>query len=117
MARRSPLPPKAIVATIAPENDADMHTAQRGPQDEANACLIAVAPDMLEALEVCEDLLSNLARLDDGTPSVRALNLARAAIARARGTSKVSFAPRCTKVEFRDGDPKPSINVSPPSLP
>jgi len=72
---------------------------------------------MLEALEVCEDVLSNLARLDDGTPSVRALNLARAAIARARGTNKVSLAPRCTKVEFRDGDPKPSINVSPPSLP
>src|SRR5580658_7284429 len=117
MARRSPLPPEAIVATIAPENDADMHTAQRGPQDEANACLIAAAPDMLEALEVCEDVLSNLARLDDGTPSVRALNLARAAIARARGTNKVSLAPRCTKVEFRDGDPKPSINVSPPSMP
>jgi hypothetical protein len=43
------------------------------------------APDMLEALELCEDVLSDLARSDDGTPSVSALNMARAAIAKAKG--------------------------------
>jgi len=34
---------------------------------------------------LCEDVLSELARLDDGTPSISALNLARAAIAKAKG--------------------------------
>ena len=42
------------------------------------------AGDLLEALELCEDVLSELARLDDGTPSISALNLARAAIAKAK---------------------------------
>lgn len=43
------------------------------------------AADLLEALELCEDVLADLARLDDGTPSISALNLARAAIAKAKG--------------------------------
>jgi hypothetical protein len=42
------------------------------------------ASELLEALELCEDALSDLARLDDGTPSVSALLAARAAIAKAR---------------------------------
>ncbi len=42
------------------------------------------AGDMLEALELCVDCLADLARLDDGTPSISALNQARAAIARAK---------------------------------
>ena len=50
---------------------------------KANARLMAAAPEMLEALELCEDVLSELSRLDDGTPSVSALNLARAAITKA----------------------------------
>ena len=41
--------------------------------------------DMLAALELCVDCLADLARLDDGTPSVSALHLARAAIAKATG--------------------------------
>jgi hypothetical protein len=41
--------------------------------------------DMLAALELCVECLADLARLDDGTPSVSALHLARAAIAKARG--------------------------------
>jgi hypothetical protein len=42
------------------------------------------ATDMLAALELCEDALVELARLDDGTPSVSALHAARAAIAKAK---------------------------------
>jgi hypothetical protein len=42
------------------------------------------AGDMLEALELCVDCLADLARLDDGTPSISALNQARAVIARAK---------------------------------
>jgi hypothetical protein len=42
------------------------------------------ATELLEALELCEDALSDLARLDDGTPSISALHAARAAIAKAK---------------------------------
>ena len=42
---------------------------------------------MLEALHLCEDVLSDLARLDDGTPSVSALNLFRTVIAEATGAA------------------------------
>src|SRR5208282_4446447 len=35
------------------------------------------APELLEALELCEDALSGLARLDDGAPSISALHAAR----------------------------------------
>jgi hypothetical protein len=41
--------------------------------------------EMLDALELCVDSLAELARDDDGTPSVSALLQARAAIARAKG--------------------------------
>jgi hypothetical protein len=53
--------------------------------NEADAHLIAAAPKMLEALHLCEDVLADLARLDDGTPSISALNMARTAIAEAAG--------------------------------
>jgi len=36
------------------------------------------APEMLEALELCVDVLSDLARLDDSTPSISALHAAPA---------------------------------------
>jgi hypothetical protein len=49
--------------------------------------LCDAARDMLEALKLCEDVLNELARLDDGTPSVSALLMARAAIAKAEGSS------------------------------
>jgi hypothetical protein len=39
---------------------------------------------MLEALELCEDVLSDLARLDDGTPSISALNMVRAILAKTK---------------------------------
>ena len=42
------------------------------------------AAELLEALELCEDALSELARLDDGTPSISALDAARATIAKAK---------------------------------
>lgn len=54
-------------------------------QQFANAQLIAAAPEMLAALQLCEDVLSDLARLDDGTPSISALHMARDAIAKAEG--------------------------------
>jgi hypothetical protein len=44
--------------------------------------------EMLEALELCEDVLSDLSRLDDGTPSVSALNMVRAILAKAKGGRK-----------------------------
>jgi hypothetical protein len=57
------------------------------PQERTNAAFIVRAcnahSDMLEALELCVDCLADLARLDDGTPSISALNMARAAIAKA----------------------------------
>ncbi len=40
--------------------------------------------EMLQALELCEDVLSDLARLDDGTPSISALNVVRAVLAKAK---------------------------------
>jgi hypothetical protein len=43
------------------------------------------ADDMLEALDLCIDCLTELARDDDGTPSISALNQARAAVAKAKG--------------------------------
>ena len=42
-------------------------------------------PELLETLELCENALADLARLDDGTPSISALHAARAAIAKATG--------------------------------
>lgn len=52
-------------------------------QDDELRLRLAAA-DMLEALELCVDCLTDLARLDDGTPSISALTQARAAIARAK---------------------------------
>lgn len=43
------------------------------------------ADDMLEALELCVDCLEEPERDKDGTPSTSALDLARAAIAKAKG--------------------------------
>ena len=53
-------------------------------QDEDLRLRLA-AGDMLDALELCVECLSDLSRLDDGTPSVSALDRARAAIARVKG--------------------------------
>ena len=52
---------------------------------EKDRALCDAAPAMLEALELCEHVLSDLSRLDDGTPSISALNMTREAIAKAKG--------------------------------
>lgn len=70
-----------IIATISPENEDEepnMHTAKRGPHDEANARVIAAAPVLLKAAEkvVIRWKKGDLAE------AVRELN---AAIATARG--------------------------------
>ncbi len=49
------------------------------------AQLIAAAPAMFAALELCEGALADLSRLDDGTCSVSALNATRDAMVLARG--------------------------------
>ena len=83
-----------IIATISPENEdeePDMFTAKRGPHDEANACVIAAAPDMFAALEEAEYGLRSAAdqyHIDKGRRSSildRQLEIVRAAIAKARG--------------------------------
>jgi hypothetical protein len=52
-------------------------------QDEDLRLRLA-AGDLFDALELCVDCLADFARLDDGTPSVSALEQARAAIARVK---------------------------------
>jgi hypothetical protein len=47
--------------------------------------LQSAASDLFAALKLCEDALSELARLDDGTLSISALNAARKAIAKVEG--------------------------------
>ena len=56
---------------LATISDGDI--SRRGPRKIDNAELVA-------ALELCVDALGDLARLDDGTPSISALHLARAAL-------------------------------------
>lgn len=76
---------ETCVATVpiwwGPDEDDDALEAEA----RANAALLAAAPEMLAALELCADVLSELARLDDGTPSISALTLTRAAISKATG--------------------------------
>jgi hypothetical protein len=52
---------------------------------DADMRLRLAAGDVLAALELCVDCLAELSRLDDGTPSISALDQARAAIAKAKG--------------------------------
>jgi hypothetical protein len=65
-----------IIATIPPMNEDDeptAETAQRDPCDEANARLIAAAPELLEALEASEDLLRDIGTAaESGNPYSRA---------------------------------------------
>jgi len=63
--------------------DAKGHEVALWHHDELRLRL--AAGDTLEALELCVDCLADLARLDDGTSSISALNQARAAITRAKG--------------------------------
>jgi hypothetical protein len=79
-----------IIATISPENEdeePDMHTAMRGPHDEANASLIAAAPAMLEALQFQEMAEHDRAASARKGYFEEAARLRRAAIAQANGGS------------------------------
>lgn len=63
-----------------------MEEEERSPECEANAALIAAAPDLLEALEmIVTEADSYTART--GKPVYNWLDSARAAIAKARGES------------------------------
>jgi hypothetical protein len=71
-----------MLEEIVVSDDSDAELAAWLSED-ARLCL--AADDLLEALALCENALSDLARLDDGTCSVSALHAARAAIAKAKG--------------------------------
>ena len=71
------------IAEMVEEDDEGRLAPKR--QRRANASLISAATEMFDALELCEEVLSSLARLDDGTPSVSALHMARDALAKAKG--------------------------------
>lgn len=68
-------------------NVQDPHTSKE--ELEANARLMAAAPDLLEALIDCEKRLTNMVGMSDlcANEIQRSINLARAAIAKARGES------------------------------
>jgi len=57
------------------------------PSDEANARLIAAAPDMLSALIEAEACMSIVEPRSDKAEYLRILDVVRAAIGRARGVS------------------------------
>jgi hypothetical protein len=63
---------------------ADPNCSDDLDEREANANLIAAAPQIFDALELCEAALAELSRLDDGTCSTSALIAAREALAKAR---------------------------------
>jgi hypothetical protein len=69
--------------TIFNDVPLDNYDLRYGGEEERR--LSGAARDMLEALRLCEDVLSDLARLDHGTPSISALSAARKAIAKATG--------------------------------
>ncbi len=52
---------------------------------EAERRLCDAAREMFDALVLCEDALSDLARIDDGTCSISALIAVRAVLAKAKG--------------------------------
>jgi hypothetical protein len=81
---------KRIVYIEDPEGNTIFHDVSlddydlRHEGDEARR-LCDASRDMLDALRLCADVLSHLARSDDGTPSISALNMTRAAVAKATG--------------------------------
>ena len=60
----------------------------KGANDELKPADVDAAAEMLRVVELCEDVLSDLSRLDDGTPSVSALNATREVIAKAKGDNQ-----------------------------
>ena len=75
--------------TICVSNEGREGLSNRRPENEANARLIAAAPDMLTALREVEDFLDDRSDVDDGIPNdaMRHLVEVRAAIAKAEGNS------------------------------
>jgi len=66
-----------IICTIAPQNEADepdMYTAKRGPHDEANASLIAAAPELLAVAKLTLDYLHGQEYLQAAEIIARAQN-------------------------------------------
>jgi hypothetical protein len=70
-------------STVHSDVPLDNYFLRRGNDRDRSLC--DAAADMLQVLELCEEVLSDLARVDDGSPSVSALNMTRAAIAKAKG--------------------------------
>ena len=62
-----------------------------GPETEANARLIAAAPDLLDALQAIEPFIPTTSAADGGaaaySANVRAADMVRAAIAKATGSA------------------------------
>lgn len=71
---------------ISGMHDAEGWTESQSMMDEANARLIAAAPELLEALEYCERAMTLAVACSGATPEEgSALQKARAAIAKATG--------------------------------
>ena len=66
----------ALIPPTNPEDDPNMETATREPEDEANANIIAEAPTLLETLMAAGDIkwVHNVANTDD-IESLRAICL------------------------------------------
>jgi hypothetical protein len=69
--------------TVSYDVPLDDYFLRHGGEKERLLC--DAAAEMRDVLELCEEVLSDLARLDDGTPSVSALERARAVLAKAKG--------------------------------
>jgi len=82
-----PTPPTLLeeLATIDAALLDDDATDQQEKRGQELVALANAAPGLLEAAILAEDVLSEIARLDDGTPSISALGLLRAAIAKVKG--------------------------------
>ena len=77
----------SVCKRIVHIEDAAGHTIFHDiPLDHYALCFASERADMLNALRLCEDVLSDLARIDDGTPSITALNLVRAVLATTKGS-------------------------------
>lgn len=67
----------AALAKATPEPKAaepqDVETEAASQQEAMNRKIAELSPRILDTLDLCEDALTNLGRMDDGTPSIQAL--------------------------------------------